>query len=146
MKKHFITALIIGLCASPSIATADNSQTFGAYTIHYNALSTQSLSPDIAKAYGIRRSKNRGMINVAVRKKLEDGSEIPVTAKVAAHARNIHAQIKDLDPKQIKEEQAIYYIADFKVEDHENLKFKLNVTPEGAPQRTVEFSQSFFTD
>ena len=143
MKKHFITALMIGLVCSSSLAT-DNLRTLGAYTIHYNALSTQSLSPDIAKAYGIRRSKNRGMINVAVRKKLDDGSEIPVSAKVDVHMRNIHAQITQLKSREIIEDQAIYYIAEFKTENNAEALpkavFSVEVAIEGQPVQSIKIS------
>ena len=73
MKK---ASLMISLALSMvGIAVyAENAETFGDYTIHYNALSTESLSPDIAKTYGIRRSKNRGLVNIAVRHKQEDGN------------------------------------------------------------------------
>lgn len=143
MKKLTI-ALLAAFFTLPLTAAAENFATYGEYTIHYNALSTDSLSPDVAKAYGIRRSKARGMINVAVRKKLEDGTEVPVPAKVRAESRNIHAQIDELELRQIKEEQSVYYIADFKVDDGETLRFKVDVTPEGSPLRTVEFTQTFY--
>ena len=47
-------------------AAAEQSQTFGDYEIHYNALTTDQLSPEVAKAYGIVRSGSRAMLNVSV--------------------------------------------------------------------------------
>ena len=134
-------ALFTGAAA----AAAENSANFGDYTIHYNALSTNSLSPEVAKAYGIRRSGSRGMINIAVRKKSADGSDVAVTAKVRATMRNIHAQVSRLSMQKIQEEKSIYYISDFKVANAEAQRFTIEVVPDGAPLRRIEFSQTFYT-
>ena len=42
---------------------AETSTTVEGYTIHHNAPTTDMLEPQIATAYGIQRSKNRGMLN-----------------------------------------------------------------------------------
>lgn len=143
----YTTALAIVLSGALFFgsAQADNSATFGDYTIHYNALSTHSLSPEVAKAYAIRRSASRGMINIAVRKKLSDGSNIAVAAKVRATMRNIHAQVSNLAVQKIQEEKSIYYISDFKVSHAEPQRFNIEVIPEGAPLRNIEFSHTFYT-
>jgi hypothetical protein len=139
-------AIVLSGVLFTSTAQADNSATFGDYTIHYNALPTNSLSPNVAKAYGIRRSGNRGMINIAVRKKLAGGSDVAVPAKVRAKMRNIHAQISSLDMQKIQEEKSIYYISDFKVDNAKPQRFNIEVIPEGSPLRKIEFSQTFYTE
>ena len=47
-------------------AFAERSDSFGDYQIHYNALRTDIIDPSVARAYGIIRSKNRALVNVAV--------------------------------------------------------------------------------
>ena len=38
----------------------------GDHIVHFSAQSTDQLPPDVARAYGIVRSKNRAMLNVSI--------------------------------------------------------------------------------
>ena len=42
----------------------DTQKDFGNFEIHYNAVRTDELTPEIARAYGIERSGNRVLLNV----------------------------------------------------------------------------------
>ena len=53
----FMLALLLPLGAS-----AENSQDFGDYVLHYNALATDMLPPAVARDYHITRSQHRGML------------------------------------------------------------------------------------
>ena len=48
---------------------AENSMEFGDYVAHYNAFRSDTISPEIAKQYGLERASNRALINIAVLKK-----------------------------------------------------------------------------
>ena len=55
------TALITLLLLTAGLTvSAEQSKTFGDYTIHYVAFTTDMLSPEVARLYKIRRSKNLG--------------------------------------------------------------------------------------
>ena len=102
----FITALFIALINN---VYAEKSKDYGDYVVHYNAFTTDVLQAETAKHYQIRRSKNRGMINISVQKK--DKSKSAVTANVSGTASNLTGQLKNLDIKEVKEGDAIYYIS-----------------------------------
>jgi hypothetical protein len=55
-----LSILVVIFMAVP--AWAQQSQSFGEYSVHYNALNSSLLSPEIANAYGIRRSDSRALI------------------------------------------------------------------------------------
>ncbi|MBT8128727.1 MAG: DUF4426 domain-containing protein [Gammaproteobacteria bacterium] len=141
-KSLFILALL-GLGTN---ATAENSRVFGDYVVHYNAFRSDTLSPEIAKAYELTRRNNRIIVNITVLKKVMGTTGKPVAATIAGNASNLTGQMKNLEFREIKEGTAIYYIAELKVSDGEFLKFKLNITPEGeqGPAR-LQFSKRFFT-
>ncbi len=103
-------------------------KTFGDYTLHVNALTTDQLPSEVAKEYRISRSTSRAMLNVVVTTK-SDGADKPVTASVIANARNLAGQFKDLEMREILEKNAIYYIADIAVDDQETLIFDIDVIP-----------------
>jgi hypothetical protein len=127
-------------------ASAENSRVFGNYVVHYNAFRSDTLSPEIAKAYELTRRNNRIIVNITVLKKVMGTTGKPVPATITGNASNLTGQIKNLEFREIKEDTAIYYLAELKVSDGEFLKFKLNITPEGeeGPAR-LQFSKRFFT-
>ncbi|NJD31632.1 MAG: DUF4426 domain-containing protein, partial [Gammaproteobacteria bacterium] len=84
-------------------------QTFGDFEVHYNALRTDELTPEVARAYGIERSSNRVMLNVSLLRKNADGSTTPVDGKVTVTAYNLNGQLKDLQVRRIAEGSAIYF-------------------------------------
>ena len=137
---------ILALLGSGANATAENSRVFGDYVVHYNAFRSDTLSPEIAKAYELTRRNNRIIVNITVLKKVMGTTGKPVAATIAGNASNLTGQMKNLEFREIKEGTAIYYIAELKVSDGEFLKFKLNITPEGeeGPAR-LQFSKRFFT-
>ncbi len=125
---------------------AENSRDFGEYVIHYNALTTDFLTPHVAKHYGISRSKNRGMLNVSVLKKSMGVPGQAVKAEVSASATNLNAQVKPMQIREISEGPAVYYIAEFPVSNRETLDFTVDVTPQdGGEPMSVSFRQQFFT-
>jgi hypothetical protein len=140
-----LTSAIFGLFALT--CSAEQSTTFGDYTIHYNAFPTTILDASIAKSYNISRSKNRALLNIAILKKVMGTTGSPVTAKVVVTAANLSDQLREIPMREITEKGAIYYIGEMSVANQETLKFKVEVTPEGQSESyTVNFMQQFFTD
>jgi hypothetical protein len=129
------------------LAATESSRDFGDYVIHFNALTTDQLTPEIAGEYGIVRSKNRAMLNVSILRKQPDGTQSAVAGAVAASAVNLTGQLKNLLVREIREEDAIYYIAETPVTNGESLIYTLDVTPQNEASRfSVRFQKQFFTD
>ena len=63
--------LLCVVLAVPLSAIADTTEVNG-YTIHHNAFTTDTLNPEVAKTYGLQRSKYRGMLVVTVLKNAEE--------------------------------------------------------------------------
>jgi hypothetical protein len=116
------------------------------YVIHFNAFTTDQLAADVARNYGITRSKSRAMLNVTVLQKQENAQTRAVKAKVAVQARNLADQIKDLTLREIVEGdgEAIYYVGDTAVANGETLVFDIQATPEGGtPSPRVTLRRHF---
>lgn len=127
--------------------TRASSQTFGEHVVHFNAQSTTMLPAEVARAYGITRSERRAMLNIAVIHKDAQGSGTPVAAEVDVSAINLLNQAKNIRMRELREDEAIYYIGEFNVSDEETLNFTITVRPEGsAAPHEITFSQQFFTD
>lgn len=125
---------------------AENSREFGNYVVHYNAFRSDTISPEVAKEYGLARASNRVIINVAVLQKVMNTTGKPTVSSVTGHASNLTGQLKKLEFKEIKEGTAIYYLAETKISDGEFLKFDLKITPDGEKRANrIHFNKRFFT-
>lgn len=129
-------------------AMAQQAQQFGEYQVHYNALSSSLITPEVAKAYGIRRSDSRALINISVLKSVSDLPVIAVKAKVTASGRNLTGQTRNIDMREINEgDGAIYYIGELSVRNMETFDFTIVVLPEGQNLPfNVKFRQQFYTE
>lgn len=147
MKSRFLQMLLSAILGVTSAGTpAEQSASFGDYTVHYSAFTTDILTPEVAKVYGIQRSKSRALLNVSVLKKVMGTTGQPVRAKIQASATNLSAQLRQLNFRELSDSGAIYYLAETAVGDGETLKFSIVVTPENEPvPTTVTFDQQFFT-
>lgn len=144
--RRNLIALIFGLVFSLPVF-AQQAEDLGQHLVHYNTMNTSMLSPEVASAYGIQRSGTRGLLNIAVLKKEADGLNTPVTARVSATATNLAGQRRELDMQEIRDQDAIYYIATFRFHNEEQLNFRVNVQPEGQGRMSeFSFRQQFYVD
>jgi Domain of unknown function (DUF4426) len=140
--KRLLAALC--LCTVAAVAHAEISQKFGPLEIHYNALTTDELSPEVARAYKIERSKTRGMVTMAVLKQNKVGAPLPVPAKLTVYVTNLTQQLAQVEMREIKEGTAIYYLGEFRVAPPDTLKFTATVDVAGEPKHEMVFSQQFY--
>ena len=148
MRTVFVSALCgCLLLLLPQLIVAENSTRAGEYTVHHNALPTSMLAPEIASAYGIVRSKYRGMLSVSVIKEVPGTTGTAVQARIAARSRNLTGQIREIGMREIREGDAIYYLGEFPILDREMLTFTLEVSPQGSPSAIkAQLSQEFYID
>ena len=139
-------------CGGPTVDTPvpqaeDAGNSFvdiGEHIVHFSALSTDQLPPEVARQYNIVRSKNRAMLNVSV---LQEGSNTAVTADVVVKTVNLTGQLKNVTMRKIEEQEAIYYIGETPVANRETLIFDISITPDGVAEATdVRFKRQFFTN
>lgn len=143
---------LVTACGGPGdSASVPNAQPAGAtnvdignHVVHFSALATDQLPPDVAKAYGIVRSPERAMLNVSV---LRQADNTAVPAEITVNVVNLTGQLKNVAMRQINEGDAIYYIGETRVANRETLVFDISVKPEGVNVASeVRFQRQFFTD
>ncbi|EJM70539.1 DUF4426 domain-containing protein [Pseudomonas sp. KB_15] len=117
---------------------SERQETFGDVTVHYNTFNSTYLTPDIAKSAELIRSKNQGVINISV---LKEGK--PLIAQVSGSVKDLTSQTVPLKFKQITEQGAIYYIAQYPVDQPEVRTFDIKVQT-GDKINTINFNQELF--
>ncbi len=141
--KTLIALLSLVLAALP--VHAEQAAKFGDIEIHYNAMPTDELLPDVAKNYKIERSRNRGMLTLSVLRKTPLGVNQPVKASVRVVLPQLTGQAIDVPVREIVEGTAIYYIGEFRVTPPQTIKFRVSAKPEGGDKAfTFDFEQSFY--
>jgi hypothetical protein len=144
MMKTPLSLLALALFL-PFAVQAEQAQKFGDVEIHYNALSTNDLAPEVARNYKLTRSKSRGLLTISVLKKNSMGASYPVPAEVKVNAITVYNQLVSVDMREIKEGSAIYYLGEYGIVPTESLKFNISVKPEGSAQPySFEYQQSFY--
>jgi len=138
-----LALFLISLCLALPVLAADaakpeRKEVFGDVTVHYSAFTSSMLQPDIAAATGLTRSKNQGVLNVAVLK-----ASKPAMAVVSGTVQDLTGRSNPLSFKQITDQGAVYYIAQFKIEQAETLTFDLNVETGGVSHK-LSFNQEVF--
>ena len=154
-KKTFIALLLSGFIAAcggggdtPTVPTAEPAgetmKDIGNHVVHFSSQATDELSPEVARAYNIVRSKNRAMLTVSVVRESDNAS---VPANVSVKTVNLTGQLKNVAMREIEEQDAVYYIGETPVAHRETLIFDITVTPEGAAGSSeVRFKREFYTD
>ena len=138
-----LALLLLTACLSASAMAADvikgeRKETFGDITVHYNTFNSTFLQPDIAKAAELIRSKNQGVINVSV---IKAGK--PLVAQVSGTVKDLTSNSVALKFRQVTEQGAIYYIAQYPVPQQETRTFEIKVQ-NGDKINTINFNQELF--
>ncbi|MCW8885137.1 MAG: DUF4426 domain-containing protein [Motiliproteus sp.] len=147
MRPSILIALVFTLTSWFSgIAQAEQFKPFDQYEVHYVAFNSSFVTPDVASAYDLQRSKYRALVNIAVLKK--EGKEKPsVKAMVKGTVKNLIGQSRDLSFTEIREGESIYYIASFRFTDDEMLSFEISAQPDpNKPPYSLTFKQHFYAD
>lgn len=153
MKKfiqHFSTLLVsltISLAfifSAQANDTQKNMQKIEGLNVHYMAIGATFLTPKVAKAYNITRSRYNGLINISALDNTKEGTpakQVSITGK----ARNDLGQIKTLEFDEVTEGDAIYYLAQLTYSDEETFYFDININ-DGTGNKVLKFKQKFYVD
>ncbi|MFT4808804.1 MAG: hypothetical protein ACI9LX_002141 [Paraglaciecola sp.] len=134
-------SLILGLVFS-SQANAEQKQVLGSWDVHYIALNTTFLTPEVAKQYGIVRSKFNALINISV---LDRADKTAQSVILTGEAKNLIGVVKNLTFKEVTEGKAIYYLAVLPFSDLEQYRISIDIN-DGLEQKTLKFQHKFYAD
>ena len=138
-----MTALLLAL---PWQAAFAEVQTFGRYEVYYSLFASDFLRPEIARAYGIVRANDRAVLNIAVRRIEPAVGSVPIKAKVEG-TRSDLVHTRDLELREVIEEGAIYYLAEFPFRNDETHYFKVSIHPDGDTSTLdLQFKQTMYVD
>jgi Domain of unknown function (DUF4426) len=139
--------LAASLIVIATAAHAQYAENFGPYRVRYNALPTEQLLPDVAQTYGIVRSRQTGLVNIAVQRSADGDPSAPIRATLNGTATSLSGQRVELKFREIAEDGAVYYIAQFPISAPDTYRFDISITPESATSPyMLKFNQDFVAD
>lgn len=143
LKQGYKALLMVLLFCFNLPVIAAQFQTFANQEVHYIALTSTFLQPDIAQKYAIKRSKYNGIINITVLDKNADNQA--VRAAISGSAQNLLGQTHPLNFIEIKEGDALYYIADYPFTNEEIVNFNITIKAQNKTN-ILKFQHKFYVD
>ncbi len=144
MSKFFLVNLIASIMLFSLPSQAEQKVQLGNYEVHYVAFNSTFIPAEVAKIYGLQRSRYNGLINITVLDS-KSANKAPVAVNISGTARNLIGNQKNLEFKEIREGESIYYIAELRHSNEETFRFKLTID-DGKSQQLLEFQQKFYVD
>ena len=140
--------LLLGLVmlVAATAVEAQQAEDLGTHWVHYSVINTSQLSPEVASAIGVQRSASRALLNLAVLRKSDQGMDQAVRAQIQVQAVNLAGQRRDIELREVVEQDAVYYLGSFRIHNEERIRFRVSVLPEDldGPAREFSFQQQFF--
>jgi hypothetical protein len=138
--------LLIVLLVLPRHGQGAQAQEFGDYVVHYNAISTNQLVDSMARQYHIERSGRRGLLNVAVERKL-GGAASMIGADISAEVSDLTGHRTPISMRETNENGDVDYLGEFPLSGSGAYIFTVKVTPPGRTQPyVVRFNQDYVVD
>ena len=139
--KHLLLSILFTTLSLGSLsASAEQSKQAGNYSVHYVAFASTFLSADMASKYKVVRGRNRALVNISIL----DKDNNPVRAKLTGTVKNLPGQILKLEFEEVREGDAVYYLAQTRFSDQELMRFDINfVGPDGVANN-MKFEQKMY--
>lgn len=139
--KPLITLLLL-LISATQTAHAQQKQSLGSWDVHYMVVNTTFFDANVLKQYAIQRSKYSALVNISV---LDSDTQSAQDVALTGQYKDLLGKVKTLNFKQVKEGDAIYYLAQFPFDDKDTYRFDLKIQS-GGTQQTLRFQQQLYAD
>jgi len=139
----FKTTLVSTLLFAHFAVNAEQFKTFSNLEVHYIALPSTFIQPEMAKQYDIKRSKTNGLLNISILDKRQNNSAVPAT--LTGTGRNLIGQTHQLTFTEVKEGKAIYYLAEYPYLNEEIVNFEINIRTD-KKSNTLKFQHKFYVE
>ena len=124
----------------PVLGSAEQMRRFGDHEVHYIVVPSLFLQADVAHRHGLRRGEGLSIVNISVL----DAAGKGAACRISGHARNLLEQLAALQFREVREGDAVYYLAEVRHADQEVLRFNLTIEPQGAEAFELAFQQRLY--
>jgi len=143
LNTVFKTTLVSTLLFAHFAVNAEQFKTFSNLEVHYIALPSTFIQPEVAKKYGIKRSKTNGLLNISILDKTQN--KAAVSATLTGTGRNLIGQTHQLTFTEVKEGKAIYYLSDYPYTNEEIVNFEIKIKTQNR-SNILKFQHKFYVE
>lgn len=145
--KALLAMVATILLAIPGAARAEQFVEKDGLRVHYVAINTTDIPPEVARPFAIDRSRRYGLVVLNAQRVGADGRTTPLPGAASGRARSLIGHVQPLAFRPVREGEVHYLVAEFETLNQEWLTFEISVTPEGAAAPLpIKFQQQFYTD
>ena len=137
--RKLLAVFVLLLAAA---AHAEQKAIIGDFEAHYVVFPSTFLNPEVAGTYEIGRARDLSIVNLSILDATGEGTR----ASVAGQVKNLLGQLRPLEFREIREDKALYYIAEVRHANREVLRFSIAITPPGEPTFDLSFQQELYWD
>ncbi|MBY6199501.1 DUF4426 domain-containing protein [Vibrio hangzhouensis] len=142
MKKWL---LLVSALLLAGVVQAGQFKTIKDAEIHYVVFNSTFMTPQVARSYGLKRNEFIATVNVSVLDRASAGKPA-LQVGIKGEAKNLIGQTKTLEFREIKEGDAIYYLAQFPIVNEELYKFTIDVDAGNKGRGPISFSQKLYVE
>lgn len=139
--RQWLYALLLAAFALPS--NAGQSINIKDIEVHYSAFNSTFLTPQVARSYQLTRNGYSAILNISVLDTASLGKPA-LEAHISGQVRNLIGQTRSLQFREIKEDKAIYYLAEFHISNEESLTFDIAIDAGNKGTGKLRFTQKFY--
>lgn len=150
MKRILAAAAALALlfwsvsAAAQEAKVIKSHEDFGDYRVIYSVFNSEFIKPEIAERYRLVRAEDRVFVNVSVVKR--EGGTYGLGAEISGRATNLIQQSRPLDFREIREGDAVYYLAPLRFDDEETLTFSVDLVLPNGDREQVTFRRKLEKD
>lgn len=143
--RSWLCAVATLLCINT--AHAEQFVRNGQFIVHYVALPSTSITPEVARHFGISRTGKLSLLVLNAQLETAPGKTTSLPATATGTVTSLIGHVQQLELRPAREGDVHYVIAQFEAVDQEILKFDLQITPQGSTKPiALKFQQQFYRD
>ena len=140
IRQRMATRTLAIFCLLACNALAEQKVMIGEFAAHYVVFPSAFLSAEVANTYDITRARGLSIVNLSVLGPDGKGAEV----ELDGNAKNLLGQLSPLKFREVREGEALYYLAEVRHTNREVLRFSIAITPSGERTFDLKFQQELF--
>lgn len=140
--------LLLGLCCLLATLQIQAEQYVdqGEFRVHYAAINSSDLTPEVARQFGVQRTRNEILLVLNAQQR-QVGGYMSVAATAEGHATTLLGHRQTLKLQPVQEAGVHYVIGSFTTLDGEFMTVEAKVRPaEAKVSIPIRFTQQFFRE
>jgi hypothetical protein len=147
IRQRFLRVMLTAMLGLLSLNAMAGSKDFGDHRVLYSVFPSTFLSPEVAQANNLQRSRGIGVVSISIMEETGENTMQPLSGQVEGQVSNDIQQIRQLGFRRISEGDAVYFIAQYQYSSGELMTFNITARPTGSDKElALRFSHTLFND